>query len=124
MSNNNEQEVWRDIPNFYRYQVSSIGRIKNIKTGKILSQFKNPNGYMFAALVNNENKQKNVRVHIIVATCFLRERPRNYDVHHINGIKHDNYYKNLKYISHGRHSYNHNGNFAYSLMGFGWGWQL
>ena len=41
-------EVFMPIENYEdTYAVSNLGRVKNIKTGKILKEFKNNKGYKF-----------------------------------------------------------------------------
>ena len=39
-------EVWREIDGYDKYAVSSFGRVKNTKTGRILKASDNGHGYL------------------------------------------------------------------------------
>ena len=59
--------MWKTLNE--KYQVSDCGKIKNAK-GKILKTFINDKGYEIVSLSTN-GKQKNERVHRLVATAFI-----------------------------------------------------
>ena len=81
----------------YEYEVSEMGEVRNMKTGRILKAGL-VNGYSYICLL--KDKQKNMfRVHRLVALTFL-ENPNNYlDVDHKNNIKTDNRLINLHWVS-------------------------
>ena len=95
------KEIWKPIPNFPNYKCSNKGRIKNIKTNKILKGTNRPNGYAFIDLYNfEEHKRKNAQIHRIVALLFV-ENPENKPcVNHIDGNKINNVYSNLEWCTH------------------------
>lgn len=108
------EEVWKDIPNYEGlYQVSNQGRVKSIThyarnnrnggmrlvSGKILSQYKMPNGYMQVQLSKNEKREK-FYIHRIVASVFLENKKGYSDVNHIDGNKNNNCVENLEWCSH------------------------
>lgn len=85
-------EVWQDIQGYSGiYQVSTLGRIRSLKKGKIklLKPYINNMGYAVLSLYAN-HKQKTYHVHKLVAETFLvKVDDKNY-IDHINGIKTDN----------------------------------
>ena len=96
-------EEWRAIVGYEdTYECSSLGRIRNSKTNKILAThatgagYKTDNHYVKASLWKN-GKMKNLSVHRIVATAFLDNAKEQ--VNHINGIKQDNRLENLEWAS-------------------------
>ena len=93
-----DKEIWKDIEGFPGYQVSTLGRVRNKKTGHIRKLSTDVVGYKSTTLYC-ENKPKTVRVHTLVANAFLGKRPRNYDVNHIDGDKTNNNINNLEYCS-------------------------
>lgn len=97
-------EIWKDIEGFPDYQISSLGRVKSLKTGKgtrrkkgdppcILNPSLNPDGYPIV------NIGKVVRVHRLVASAFLPKIDGKDEVDHINRICSDNSVENLRWVS-------------------------
>ncbi len=62
-------ERWKQIEEYPMYEVSSKGRIRNIKTGRILRTYEDPCGYQIVNLTKN-GKQKTVRIHTIMLNTF------------------------------------------------------
>lgn len=93
-------EVWKDIPNYERYQVSSHGRIKVKRSfdGSYILQSSLNSGYVYGRLYHS-NKSRSFRIHRLVASLFI-ENPENMEViNHLNGIKTDNYVENLQWTT-------------------------
>lgn len=97
------RESWRrvDIEGFEHYVVSTMGKVINTKTGKILkpiSRYRKSNT-QFVRLTNGE-KMYQVSVHILVAKTFI-DNPENFDhVIHLDGDGSNNVVYNLKWCSH------------------------
>ena len=100
------EEIWKDIifeengkkyDYTGKYAVSSKGKIKNIKTGKVLKQYM-CKGYFRVSLYTNR-KRKNFFVHRIVAYMFVNNRNKLQYINHKNEIKIDNRVENLEWCS-------------------------
>ena len=101
-----DMEKWIILSEPYNnYAVSDLGQIKNVKTGRILSQHLRPNdGYLQVTLWQN-GKGKSFPVHRLVALNFLKNDNDSNIVNHINGIKVDNRLENLEWCSHSENNY-------------------
>lgn len=104
-------EIWKQVPGWPRYEVSSEGRVRNVESGKVLLQQKAPHGYMYLALYQN-SKSRPTTVHALVAEAFIGPRPYKWTVNHKNGVKHDNRPENLEYVT-----YSANHTHAYRQLG-------
>lgn len=78
------------------YMVSDKGRVKSLKTGKLLKPHDNGHGYLRVSLTKN-GKSKLTCVHRIVMTSFLGNS--DMQVNHKNGIRNDNRLCNLEYCT-------------------------
>ena len=90
-------EIWKTLKNFPSYNVSSYGRIMNIKTQRILKTFINEKGYQTVCLRKN-NKQYTVRVHKLIAETFLGMHP-GMDVKHKDRNRSNNHVDNLEWCT-------------------------
>lgn len=65
-------EIWKDIKDYEGlYQVSNYGRVKNVKTQRLLKQWISKTGYLQVGL--SKIKKKTFNVHSLVAKAFLEE---------------------------------------------------
>lgn len=76
-------EEWKLI-NGYDYSVSSLGRIRNNRTGRILKGVPNTFGYLQVFLYKN-GRSKRFTVHQLVASYFLPDQMGK-EINHINEI--------------------------------------
>ena len=79
------------------YEVSSWGRVRNKITDYILNFAENHGYYMFGIKING--KTKHISVHRVIAHEFLCHNEDRCIVNHINGIKNNNCYKNLEWVT-------------------------
>jgi hypothetical protein len=106
-----DPEEWRKIPEklkLSKYQVSSLGRIKNVKTGYILSSNPDKQGYIRRGLILDDNTTKHFYIHILVAKTFIPNNSNKETVNHRNTEKHDNRVINLEWASHSEQNYKEN----------------
>lgn len=90
------KEIWKEITGTDgKYLVSSTGRVKNAKTGRILVASPNHNGYLRLRL----GRGKDYRVHRLVAEAFIPNPDNKPCVDHINTIKDDNRVENLRWVT-------------------------
>lgn len=90
-------EIWKTLKNFPSYNVSSYGRIMNVKTQRILKTFINEKGYQTVCLRKN-NKQYTVRVHKLIAETFLGKQS-GMDVRHKDRNRSNNHVDNLEWCT-------------------------
>ena len=91
-------EVWVDAKGYPGYEVSSEGRIRNKKTGRILHQYEGTAGYLQLSL-RVDNAQTNVRSHRLIADSFFDGDHEGKDVNHIDGNKKNNFIGNLEFCT-------------------------
>lgn len=100
INTNKMEEIWKVIDGYKNYEISNLGRVKNITTKNILKSA-SKNGYCYNNLQDENKKEKAFRVHRLVATTFItNDDPKNKtQVNHINGDKTNNCVNNLEWIS-------------------------
>ena len=87
-------EIWKNVNNYENYEVSSLGNVRNKKTGRILK----PaiiGGYYCVGLSNI--KTKTFSVHRLVALAFIENPENKTDVNHKDKNKLNNNVYNIEW---------------------------
>ena len=119
MNNNFKNEEWKDITDYEGiYQIASSGRVKNLKTGRILKTVVTKCGYEMVILCKN-CKTKGLTVHRLLGIHFIPNgNPDVFTViNHKDGNKLNNQLTNLEWCtpaSNIQHAY------ANGLVGMGY----
>ena len=96
------QEIWKDISGFEGfYEISSYGRVRSVKSGKILSTSKcgGCRGYLSVCLSKN-GKRYGKLVHRLVAEAFIPAIEGLSEVNHKDEDKTNNRVYNLEFCDH------------------------
>lgn len=91
-------EEWKQIDGYDNYEVSTWGNVRNVKTGKLLKQQENHNGYLRVNLYKN-GKSKHFGVHRLVAIAFIPNPYNKPTVNHIDEDKYNNHADNLEWAT-------------------------
>lgn len=90
-------EEWKSITDFPNYEISSLGNVKNIITGKVLKNSLKC-GYYYISLTN-KNCKKTLLVHRLVALAFIENPENKTDVNHKDKNKLNISVSNLEWMS-------------------------
>lgn len=93
-------EIWKTIPNFSHYEVSTLGRIRH-RVHKVVRKLKrNKDGYLVIAIKDDFRARKTIPLHRLVALAFIKNENQLKTVDHINRCRSDNRLENLRWSSH------------------------
>lgn len=98
-----EEEIWKVVDGFPRYEVSNRGNVRGIdymRTGRVrlLKLHKKKSGYVDVLLMNN-GAGKFFLVHVLVAKMFIPNPDNKPEVDHINCVRDDNRVENLRWVT-------------------------
>ena len=97
--------IWKQIQGYPNYEISICGQVRNFKTKRILKPGICGKGYYSVSLTIN-NKNKNLKIHRLVALHFIPNIDNKKCVDHINNIKLDNTISNLRWRTHQENNFN------------------
>ena len=89
-------EKWKAVDRHPNYEVSSMGKVRNSRTGNILTPYDDGSGYLRVKLDGD-----NCRLHILVAVAFVPnpEPDTKTIVNHKKGKKHDCRASQLEWVT-------------------------
>ena len=92
------KEIFKPIKNYEkRYEVSNFGRVKNLRTGKIMKPEITNNGYCRVDLYDDSGEHKHKLIHRLVLEAFV-PNPNNYPQgNHKDEDKTNNHVSNLEW---------------------------
>lgn len=92
-------EIWKEFRK--PFEVSSLGRVRNVKTGRILKGAKDAKGYRTVCLSYGGRGNTHTKyVHRMVAALFLGPKPSpQLQINHRDGNKLNNAADNLEYVT-------------------------
>jgi hypothetical protein len=121
MNTGEESKIWKDIIGFDGlYRISNYGQLHilpRLRNGRIYKErysigSKDCYGYLRTTLTDENHIRHDVKMHQLVAIHFV-DNPNNYTVvNHDDGVKDNNYYKNLKWST-----LSENNKHAYEVLG-------
>ena len=95
------EEIYKDCLNYDGiYQVSNIGNVRSIKSGKWILLTPTPDGWGYLQVTLTKNGvRKALKVHKLVYEAFFGIRPENMTIDHINNCINDNRLSNLQLLN-------------------------
>lgn len=92
------KELWKIIPDFTNYKVSTFGRVSNKTTEKILKPCLNNNKRPIVTL-RKKKKSYSKHVHRLVLEAFVGPCPEGCEADHIDRDKSNNKLENLRWLN-------------------------
>jgi len=93
-----EEEIWKSITEYPNYEISNLGRVKNIINNNILKPCLSSSGYFRCTLVKNKIN-KTFLIHRLVAITFITNLENKPTVNHIDKNKLNNKLNNLEWAT-------------------------
>lgn len=92
------QEIWKTFTENPNYEVSNLGKVRNITSKNCLKPKNNGRGYLYVDLYNHMKHQR-YYIHRLVALTFI-PNPKNLpQVNHIDANKSNNIQSNLEWVT-------------------------
>lgn len=93
------KEEWKEIEGYEeQYQISNLGRVRNIQTGVIRKTRTINSGYKIMKLKGRPNRHREL-VHRLVAKAFCEGYAPGLEVNHIDGDRLNNRATNLEWVT-------------------------
>jgi HNH endonuclease/NUMOD4 motif/NUMOD1 domain len=92
-----KKEIWRTIPGFSIYEISSFGKVRNIETKQITGTYIHQQ-YLMVSLYNG-SRSVPCKLHRLLALTFLQNPEKYACIDHVNADKLDNALTNLRWCT-------------------------
>lgn len=92
-------EIFKTIPGFPDYEVSTWGRVFSKKTGRFLKQEEHYKGYLRVDLFDVHGERKHFKVHRLVAEAFIPNPLGKDQINHKDGNNTNNSVTNLEWVT-------------------------
>ena len=94
-------EIWKAvaIEGYEHYEVSTMGRVRNTKNGKLKKPQTHVNGYLYMTLYDGDGGKRNVFVHRLVGLTFIENPENKSEINHIDENKQNNCVENLEWCT-------------------------
>lgn len=92
------EEMWEDVRDFPNYQISSAGKVWSKNHNRLLKPNIVRSGYNMVRLYN-KGWARDYLIHRLVADAFVPNPNDKPIVNHKDGIKLNNYWLNLEYVT-------------------------
>jgi hypothetical protein len=99
-----DEEIWKPVPfdKIKYYEVSSLGRVRNSRTNKLLNGTTPNDGYQVIYLGNH----KRIRLHRLVALTFIPNPDKKPTIDHIDQNPKNNTVQNLRWATYAEQNRN------------------
>jgi predicted RNA-binding protein with PIN domain len=92
-----ECEVWKQIEDYEKYEVSNLGKVRNCKTNRVLKAY-NRGGYYCVGL-SKQSKISTYDIHRLVAIAFILNPENKPQVNHKDKNSLNNNVNNLEWVT-------------------------
>ena len=102
-NNSESNEIWKTIPDFSNYEISTLGRLRNKNTKKYIKGTCK-RGWLSVCMPNDNKKPKTMFLHRLVALTFIPNPHNKRTVNHKNHKRDDNRLSNLEWATYSEQS--------------------
>jgi hypothetical protein len=104
INSQDSEEIWKVIPDYTDYEISSKGRVRRVATvkwypGKFKATCVNKSGYVMVSLRRGKENHPHCLHRLIMRAFAFPVEGREIQVNHIDGNKLNNSLENLEYVS-------------------------
>ena len=99
------REYWRAVSIFTKYEVSSVGRVRNSETGRVLKPAPDGSRYLHVVL-HKEGEKRTKKIHQLVAEAFVENPEDKRCVDHVDSNRTNKCAGNLRWATHSENGMN------------------